>query len=79
LNLPYQITPVILSLVASVSEKIGQINAKYQDKPSFKLRKENQIKTIHASLSIEGNTLIAQQITAMLDKKRVIGPEKESN
>jgi len=52
-------------LVASVSEKIGQINAKYQDKPSFKLSKENQIKTIHASLSIEGNTLTAQKITAL--------------
>ena len=79
MNPPYQITPVILKLIASVSEKLGQINAKYLDKPSVKLRKENQIKTIHSSLSIEGNTLTTNQITALLDKKRVIGPEKDVN
>ena len=79
MNPPYQITPVILKLIASASEKLGQINAKYLDKPSVKLRKENQIKTIHSSLSIEGNTLTTDQITALLDKKRVIGPEKDVN
>jgi Fic family protein len=79
MNPPYQITPVILKLIASVSEKLGQINAKYLDKPSVKLRKENQIKTIHSSLSIEGNTLTTDQITALLDKKRVIGLEKDVN
>ena len=79
MNPPYQITPEILKLIASVSEKLGHINAKYLDKPSVKLRKENQIKTIHSSLSIEGNTLTTDQITALLDKKRVIGPEKDVN
>ena len=79
MNPPYQITPKILRLVTSVSEKIGQISAKYLDKPSPKLRKENKIKTIHSSLSIEGNTLTEVQITALLEKKRVIGPEKDVN
>lgn len=76
---PYQITPEILKLIASISEKIGQINAKFLDKPSPKLRKENRIKTIHSSLSIEGNTLTEEQITALIEKKRIIGPEKEVN
>jgi Fic family protein len=49
------------------------------DKPSPKLRKENRIKTIHSSLSIEGNTLTEEQITALIDKKRIIGPEKDVN
>ena len=79
MNPPYQITSEILRLVASISEKIGQVNAKYLDKPSLKLRKENTIKTIHASLSIEGNTLSEEQITAILENKRVIGPEKDVN
>ena len=77
MNPPYKITPEILKLISSVSEKIGQINAKFLDKPSPKLRKENKIKTIHSSLSIEGNTLTEEQITALLDKKRVIGPIKD--
>ena len=76
---PYQITPEILKLIASISEKIGQINAKFLDKPSPKLRKENRIKTIHSSLSIEGNTLTEEQITALIEKKRIIGPEKDVN
>ncbi len=77
MNPPYEITQQILILISSVSEKLGQINAKYLDKPSPKLRKENRIKTIHSSLKIEGNTLSEAQITSLLEKKRVIGPEKD--
>ncbi|TNF48380.1 MAG: Fic family protein [Bacteroidetes bacterium] len=79
MNPPYQITPEILKLIASISEKIGQINARFLDKPSPKLRKENRIKTIHSSLSIEGNTLTEEQITALIENKRIIGPEKDVN
>lgn len=79
MNPPYQVTPEILQLITSVSEKIGQINATFLDKPSPKLRKENRIKTIHSSLSIEGNTLTVEQITALIENKRVIGPEKDVN
>lgn len=79
MNPTYQITPEILKLIVSVSEKIGQINARFLDKPSPKLRKENRIKTIHSSLSIEGNTLTAEQITALIENKRIIGPEKDVN
>ena len=77
MNPPYQITPEILNLFVAVSEKLGQINAKFLDKPSPKLRKENRIQTIHSSLSIEGNTLKEEQITALIEHKRVIGPEKD--
>lgn len=79
MNPPYQITPEILKLTASISEKIGQITAKFLDKPSPKLRKENRIKTIHSSLHIEGNTLTEEQITALIENKRIIGPEKDVN
>lgn len=79
MNPPYHITPEIIKLIASVSEKLGQINAKFLDKPSPKLRKENRIKTIHSSLSMEGNTLTEEQITALIENKRIIGPEKDVN
>jgi Fic family protein len=79
MNPPYQITSEILHLITSISEKIGQINAKFLDKPSPKLRKESRIKTIHSSLSIEGNTLTEEQITALIENKRIIGPEKDVN
>tara|TARA_R110001606_G_scaffold399186_2_gene581389 strand:+ start:5239 stop:6210 length:972 start_codon:yes stop_codon:yes gene_type:complete len=74
---PYDITSNIIKLISSISEKIGEINANYLNKPSTTLRKENRIKTIHSSLKIEGNTLTEEQITALLENKRVIGPQKD--
>lgn len=74
---PYDFTPKILKLITSISEKLGEINATYLSKQSPQLRKQNRIKTIHSSLQIEGNTLTEEQITALIENKRVIGPEKD--
>jgi Fic family protein len=74
---PYTITDKILSLVASISEKIGEINANHLYKPTTELRKKNRIKTIQSSLEIEGNTLTKEQITALLENKRVLAPQKD--
>lgn len=74
---PYKITGKILKLVASISEKIGEINSAHLNKPPKELRKKNRIKTIHSSLEIEGNTLTIEQITAIVENKRIIGPKKD--
>jgi Fic family protein len=74
---PYEITSLILKYIASISEKIGEVNAKYLVKTNPSLRKQNRIKTIHSSLSIEGNTLSEEQITAIIENKRVVGPQKD--
>jgi Fic family protein len=74
---PYKITGTILKLVASISEKLGEINAVHLSKPPTELRKRNRIKTIQASLEIEGNTLTIEQITAIVEDKRVLGPQKD--
>jgi Fic family protein len=74
---PYDITLKILKLISSISEKIGEVNANYLNKQSPQLRKQNRIKTIHSSLQIEGNTLTEEQITALIENKRVIGPKKD--
>jgi Fic family protein len=74
---PYKITSRILELVSSISEKIGEVNAAYLFKPPTELRKKNRIKTIHSSLEIEGNSLSLDQVTAILNNKRIIAPEKD--
>ncbi len=74
---PYSITPEILRLVESITLKLGEINARYLSKPAPQLRKENRIRTIHASLGIEGNSLRLDQITALLNGKKVIGPQRD--
>jgi Fic family protein len=74
---PYGITSKILSLVASISEKIGEVNATHLNRPPTELRKKNRIKTIQSSLEIEGNTMTEEQITDLLNNKRVLAPQKD--
>lgn len=74
---PYDINSNILHLIGSISIKLGEVNALFLQKQSPSLRKQNRIKTIHSSLQIEGNTLSEDQITALIDSKRIIGPEKD--
>lgn len=74
---PYTLTNEILKLVSEISEKIGEVNANFLTRPSPELRKKNRIRTIQASLAVEGNTLSIDQVTAILENKRVLGPEKD--
>ena len=74
---PYQITNKIVKLIASISEKIGEVNSAHLYRPPTELRKKNRIKTIQSSLEIEGNTLSIEQITAILENKKVVAPKKD--
>ena len=74
---PYETSSKILKLITSISEKIGEVNANYLSKQSPQLRKQNRIKTIQSSLQIEGNSLSEEQITALIENKHVVGPEKD--
>ncbi len=74
---PYELTAAILNGLSEVSEKVGALKAFNLDRPSPKLRKSLQVKTIYHSLQIEGNSLSESQITAILEGKHVIGPQKD--
>ena len=77
MNPPYDITGKIMKHIASISKNLGEIDANYLTKQSPQLRKQNRIQTIHSSLQIEGNTLSEEHVTALLEDKKVIGPEKD--
>jgi Fic family protein len=74
---PYEITNQILELLLAISEKIGEMNATHLVRQNPELRKKNRIKTIQATLGIEGNTLSIDQITAIFEGQRVLGPKNE--
>jgi Fic family protein len=74
---PYEITNEILKLTSSISEKIGEIKSAKLIKPPTELRKRNRIKSIQSSLEIEGNTLTIEQITDLINNKRVLAPQKD--
>ena len=74
---PYQLNTQIANALAAVAEAVGKLSAVALQKPSPMLRRKNRIRTIQASLAIEGNSLTFEQVTALLDKKRVIGPQQD--
>jgi Fic family protein len=74
---PYSINSSILSLLTSISEKLGIIKASHLQAPRAELRKANRIKTIQSTLEIEGNTLSIEQVTSVINNKRVIAPQKD--
>ena len=74
---PYEITSKILNLISLISERIGEIKSARLIKPSTELRKRNRIKTIQSSLGIEGNSMTIEQITDLLNNKRVLAPQKD--
>lgn len=74
---PYAITPAILNLVAEISEIIGRYTVLVEQSLTPRLRRENRIRTIQASLAIENNTLTLEQVTAVIEGKRVLGHPRE--
>lgn len=74
---PFTLTNKTLTLVARISEAVGRLTAEFEQEKRLRLRKVNRMKTVQGSLAIEGNTLSEEQITAILDGKRVIAPPKE--
>lgn len=74
---PCRATSQVINLLTAIAEIIGQLEGVKLHKPNPTLRRRNRIHTIQASLSIEGNSLTRDQVTALLDNKRVIGPRQD--
>lgn len=74
---PFEITNTIISDVAEIAELVGKLTSTQQLSSSPTLRRNNRIRTIHASLAIEQNTLSLEQVTAVLNGKQIIAPPKD--
>lgn len=74
---PFHITDKIINILAEISEQLGRINTSRHGVVSPKLRRQNRIRTIHSSLAIEQNSLSLEQVTAILNGKRVLGHPDE--
>lgn len=74
---PFHMTDKMIFLIAEISEQVGRITVLQGGTISPHLRRENRIRTIHSSLAIEHNSLSLEQVTAILDGKRVLGNPNE--
>ena len=74
---PFEITTAMLDDIAEIGELVGQVNATLGLSTNPTLRRTNRIRTIHSSLAIEQNTLSLEQVTAVLNGKRILAPPKD--
>ena len=74
---PFHMTDAIIAKISEISELVGSITAWQDMHTNLKPRRENRIKTIYSSLAIENNTLSLDQVTAIVNGKRVLGTPKE--
>ena len=74
---PFSINNQMLKLAADISEKTGQISSirAFSAKPY--LRRSNRIRSVHASVAIEANSLSLDEVRNVIDGKSVIGPWNE--
>lgn len=73
---PFEITNSILDEIAEIAELVGRVSAAAGLPVNPTLRRTNRIRSVYSSLAIEQNTLSLEQVTAVLNGKRVIAPPK---
>lgn len=74
---PYDITEEMLEITSEITEELGKLSNVNDLERLPRLRRVNRIKSIQSSLAIENNTLSLEQVTDVIDGKRVLGPESD--
>ena len=74
---PFQMTEEITNLIVEIGEYVGSITTYESMHQNPVLRRESRIKSIYSSLAIEQNTLSLDQVTDVIEGKRVLGPPQD--
>ena len=74
---PFAMTDEITNLVIEIAELTGAMTVSEQLSKNPKLRRENRVRSIHSSLAIEQNSLSLDQVSDVIDGKRVLGPPQD--
>lgn len=70
---PFNFTNHIVNLVAKICEQLAILSCLHQDELTLQQKRLYKAKSIHSSLAIEQNTLSLEQVTAIINGKRVFG------
>lgn len=76
-RLPFSISPEAVSYVAEIVEGVSDLSLGAGMSSHPKLRRVNRLRSIHSSLAIEDNTLTLDQVTDVVDGRRVFGSPRE--
>lgn len=70
----FTLTNTMLNQIVEISTIAGQLSLEKRD---LHLRKEHRIRSIQSSLAIENNSLSLEQVTQIINGKRVLGAPQE--
>lgn len=74
---PFNMTNKMFELSAEIMENLGKLSNINELEKLPRLRKVSRVKSIHSSLAIENNTLSYEQVTDIINGKRVLGPQED--
>lgn len=74
---PFHVTEDMIALISEISEWVGSITTWDSMNANPQLRRDSRVRTIHASLAIENNSLSLEQVTSIINGKRVLGAPQE--
>ena len=74
---PFRMTEEITNLIVEIGQYVGSITTYESMYRNPVLRRENRIKSIYSSLAIEQNTLSLDQVSDVINGKRVLGPPED--
>ena len=74
---PFTMKDEIVNIVIEIGELVGIISEREKLSLNPRLRRENRIRSIHSSLAIEQNSLTVDQVSDVINGKRVLGPPED--
>lgn len=74
---PFDITNKMFDLTTEIMENLGKLSAVNELERLPRLRKVSRVKSIQSSLAIENNTLSLEQVTDIINGKKVLGPQED--
>ncbi len=74
---PFDTTDEMLTLVGDIMELLGHLKTIDEVERMPQLRKVSRVQSIHSSLVIENNSLSLEQVTDVINGKRVLAPQED--
>jgi Fic family protein len=73
----FTVTSKALDLVAKIAETVGELQGSGEYARNLRLRKLNRLRSIQSSLAIENNSLTLDDVTGIIEGRRVLGLPNE--
>jgi len=74
---PFELTEEMIDLVSKIMENLGYLNSINELEKFPRLRRVSRLKSVQSSLAIENNTLTLEEISDVIDGRKVLGKQED--